>query len=93
MLVFWDKKSRHTDMNSGIRLTLKAKEQALTQDLNFTQILICSLSSVINFAYKERAFKGLGHKCVQALKSTISSNTDKFCYPCSSHFPQKLEEI
>lgn len=47
-------------MNSGVPQTLKAKEQALAQDLNFIQILICPLSSVINFASKKQPLKDLG---------------------------------
>lgn len=59
MLFFWGKKSSYTDMNSSMQLTLKTKEQALAQDLNFIQILIYSLSSVINFASKKESLKDL----------------------------------
>lgn len=60
MLVCWGRKSIHTDMSRGVPLILKAKEQGLPQVLNFIQILICPLSSVINFASKNELLKDLG---------------------------------
>jgi len=60
VLVCQGRKSSHTYMNSGVPLTLKAKEQTLAQDLNFIEILICLLSSVINFASSKEPLKDLG---------------------------------